>query len=108
MSSLPGYFLEDYLMWAFNLVVDGDASANPSRQIAEALGTSPNPRPRISSEQFAPIVAAFEPWRETIEDRLSDFDEETQSWRDYSSYAFDHIPDAVNQWAQRYVSASFK
>ena len=99
MSSLPGYSLEEYLMWNFDLVVDGDASANQSQAIAEAIGTSLCPRPRITGEQFAPIVAAYEPWRKFIQGRLSDFDEENQSWRDYAGYSFEHLPDELSEWA---------
>lgn len=99
MSSLPGYSLEDYLMWNFDLVVDGDTSANPSQAIAEAMGTSPEPRPRITGEQFAPIVAAYEPWRAYVQNRLSEFDEETQSWRDYAGYAFENLPDQLRDWS---------
>ncbi len=32
------------------------------------------------------MIDFFEPHRETIEYWLSDFDEETQSWRDYAPY----------------------
>lgn len=61
----------------------------------EALGTSPNRRPRLTVEQFAPVVAMFEPHREYVEMRLADFDDEYQSWRDYAGYSFENIPDAL-------------
>jgi hypothetical protein len=92
MSSQPGLTLEKFLMWDFDLVVDGDATANPSLQIAEAVGTIIAPRPRITSEQFAPVVALFEPYRFDVERRLQDFDNDDGSWRDYAGYAFDFIP----------------
>jgi len=95
MSSCPGTDLEDFLMWNFDLIVDGDSSANVSRQIAEALGTI-HRRPEITLEQFKPLVEIFEPYRSKIEDRLMDYsEEENGSWRDYGSYAFDFIPPDV-------------
>lgn len=92
MSSLPGLDLEDYLMWNYDLIVNGDGSANKSLQIAEALGTAVRRRKELTTEEFAPLIALFEPHRDEIEYRLSDFDDETQSWRDYAGYAFDFIP----------------
>lgn len=102
MSSLPGLRLEDYLQWNYDLVVlDGFPDANTSVALAEALGTSPRTRPRLTPAEFAPLVALFEEHRELIEYRLRDFDEDEQSWRDYASSAFDFIPDALyDQGAQ--------
>lgn len=92
MSSLPGYTLEAFVMWNHDLIVEGDATANPSRQIAEAIGTISR-RPNITKEQFAPILALYEPYRKEVERRLCEFDEETQSWRDYAGYSFDFVPN---------------
>lgn len=41
---------------------------------------------RPSPELVAAVVAILEPQRERIEDRISDYDEECQSWRDYRNY----------------------
>lgn len=78
-------------MWNYDLIVDGDGSANPSLEIAEALGVQTGRR-RLTQEQFAPVVALFEEHREYVEGRLEEFDEETMSWRDYAGYSFDDIP----------------
>lgn len=94
MSSCPGSYLEDYLMWNYDLIVNGDTGANPSLAIAEAMGTIKR-RPALTSEQFAPLVALWEPWREYIERSLSYFNEEEQSWRDYAGYAFDDVPKTL-------------
>lgn len=83
MSSLPGLTLEYYLMWLFDLIVDGDGSANAFLQIAEAIGVSTR-RTRISGLDFAPIVRIYEPMRECIENTLAKFDEDSMSWRDYA------------------------
>ncbi len=91
MSSLPGFSLESFLLWNFDLVVDGEDEANISLGLAEWLGNI-KPRPRMSPEKFAELVAIFEPHREQVEYKLSAFDEETQSWRDYAGYAFDWLP----------------
>lgn len=40
MSTLPGYDLEDFLAWAYNLVTLGQEDANQSMSLAESLGTS--------------------------------------------------------------------
>ena len=54
MSSIPGYTLEEYMEWNY-------------------WGCVP--------EECAKL---YEPHREAIEYWLSDFDEETQNWRDYA------------------------
>lgn len=91
MSSLPGHTLEDFLMWNFDLIVDGDGHANPSLEIAEALGV-PTRRRSVSAEQFGRIVAQYEQYRADAERSLENFDEETQSWRDYAGSAFEFMP----------------
>lgn len=93
MSSRPGLTLEAYLAWAYNLVVEDEPENNTSLGIAEFLGTATHRRPVITKEQFAPIVAKFEEYREQVEDKLLDFDEDNQSWRDYAGYNFDFLPD---------------
>lgn len=96
MSSWPGSTLEDFLMWNYDLVVDGDGGANPSAQIAEILGTATRPRPRITAKQFAPIVALFEPYREAMERHLNWYDEANGiSWRDYAPAVADQAPNDV-------------
>jgi hypothetical protein len=102
MSSLPGYTLEDFVAWQWNLVVDKAPENNISLGMAEALGNS-KPRPRLTKEQFAPIVAIYEPFREDIERRLADFDEDTQSWRDYSQYVDADITPEMEAEAERLV-----
>lgn len=87
MSSRPGLDMESFLLWNYNLVVPDFDEANVSLGIAEFLGNI-EPRKRMSKEEFSEIVEAHEPHRERIEYLLFDFDEETQSWRDYAYYAF--------------------
>lgn len=95
MSSIPGYTLEDYVMWLLDIKVKGRDDANLSLQIAEILGFNENPRPLISEVDFQKIISYFEPYRNTTERRLADFDHEWQSWRTYAAYSFEHIPDDV-------------
>lgn len=105
MSSWPGPSLEDFLMWQFDLIVDNDGSANHSLQIAEAMGVDTR-RKRITGEQFAPLVALFEPHREYVERRLDDYSEENSgSWRDYAGYSFDDIPKEIDNAAISMVAA---
>lgn len=92
MSTLPGYDLEDFLAWSYGLVVVGQGDTNPSLKIAESLGISTNVRPRISEKEFKELVTIFQPIRNTIEDLLLDFNEETQSWRDYVQCFENYIP----------------
>ena len=94
MSSLPGYRLEDFLAWNYDLIVDGDGSTNPSLQIAEALGNI-SPRSNIDKGRFRALVELFEEYREGVEYKLADFNEKPRSWRDYAYYAFDFIPENV-------------
>lgn len=93
MSSCPGYALEDYLAWNFNVVVEGRGENNPSLDIAEMLGTATRRRDVLTKEDFAPIVKLFEDCRERVECRLQDFDDDRQSWRDYAGACFDDLPD---------------
>lgn len=88
MSSCPGSTLEAFLMWQHDLVVDGDGSANPSLEIAEAMGRS-STRTHLTALEFAGIVELYEGHREGIEAKLAQFDEATMSWRDYAWFAFD-------------------
>lgn len=102
MSSRPGITLESFIEWNWDLVVmNGEPDANVSLGLAEMMGNI-KPRPRITPEQFAPIVAVYEPYREHVEYNLDEFDEENQSWRDYAGYAFS-IPDHVTEEARRLV-----
>ena len=106
MSSIPGYTLEKFLAWNYDLIVGGDGSANPSLQIAEALGTATKARREVTDAQMAELVKIFEHRREDVEAQLDMFDEEEQSWRQYAAYAFDCIEDAeyekglvlINSW----------
>lgn len=102
MSSIPGYTLEDFVAWQWNLVVDEAPENNISLGMAEALGNVA-PRPRLTKEQFAPIVAIYEPLRETIERRLDDFDEDNQSWRSYAGYVDADVTPAMEAEAERLV-----
>lgn len=95
MSSRPGWTLEHFLAWNYNVAVIEGRETNPSLGMAEALGTSTRVRPRLTAEQFAPVVALFEEHREYVENRLEEFDDENQSWRDYAGYSFDSIPEAL-------------
>lgn len=102
MSSLPGYKLEDFLAWSYNVVVVGQGEANLSLGAAEMLGTIPL-RQRLTQEQFKELVELFEPWREYVEARLEEFDEETQSWRTYAGYCFDDIPGPLYDMGYAYI-----
>lgn len=94
MSSIPGYTLEEFLAWNYNVIIEEQAESNVSIAMAEALGAVPH-RPFISQEKFAPVVALFEEHREAVEHRLDEFDEDEQSWRGYAGNAFDFIPDEL-------------
>lgn len=92
MSSFPGADLEDFLAWSYDLAVLGQEDANPSMRLAESLGTSIKVRPHITEEEFKELVSIFEPIRNTVEDLLLDFNEDSQSWRDYAQRFESYIP----------------
>lgn len=94
MSSIPGYDLEDFVAWSQDLIVDGDGSANFSLQVAELIGTVPRRR-ELTTKQFFEVLKLYEPYREQIEDKLCDFDEDNQSWRSYSECVFNCFPESV-------------
>lgn len=102
MSSIPGYTLEAFLAWQNNLIVEGEGENNVSRGMAESIGAAVR-RPVLSKVQFKPLVAMYEPYREIIEARLMDFNEETQSWRGYAEYVDADVPETVEQVARRYI-----
>lgn len=82
MSSIPGYTLEKYVGWLLNLVLDESSGERDLQR----------------------LTAPFEPWRELVESRLLDFDEERHSWRGYAGSAFEFIPDEVTDYAMRMFS----
>ena len=102
MSSLPGRTLEAFLMWNYDVCVVDQDEANPSLGMAEMLGNI-KPRPVLTQEQFAPLVAMFEGQRDRIEYLLNEFDEESQSWRNYANCVFDFIPEDQAQKGLAYV-----
>lgn len=102
MSSIPGYTLEAYLGWNFSITVEELGETNVSVGLAEALGNVA-PRPVMSRPCFDKLVSYFEQYRQTVEYKLTDFDEENQSWRDYAGYAFDFIPEALDVFGGRFV-----
>lgn len=99
MSSCPGSTLEDYLMWDLDLIVEDQNQANESLRIAEALGVKTR-RKLITQLEFNPIVALFEPHREVVEYLLQDFDDDTQSWRDYAGASFGFISETLYDQAR--------
>ncbi|MNY69163.1 hypothetical protein D3C86_2070590 [compost metagenome] len=70
--------------------------------MAEAFGMV-SPRPTITKEQLAQVVSLYEPWREVIENRLLDFNEEEQSWRSYAECVDCDVPDEINDKAKAIV-----
>ena len=92
MSSIPGYSLESYIGWHFNLVAEDLPEVNWSLKFAETFGTIPSRR-RMTKDEFAKVVAPFEPYRDSVERWLMDFDDENQSWRDYAGTP--PVPDEV-------------
>jgi len=59
----------------------------------------------LTKEQFSKIVALYEPHRESIEERLDNFDEDNQSWRSYAQYAMDDDEELDDQVKE--IIASF-
>jgi len=93
MSSRPGLDLEDFLMWNYDLVVEGLEDANSAVQMTEVLG-HPSRRVRLTAKEFAPILQAAEDHRDDVERRLLDYDEDEQSWRSYAG-SVDWLPKEV-------------
>lgn len=91
-------------MWDLNLTVVDAPEANFSLGLAEALGTANRVRPRLTQEQFAPVVALFEEDRERVEYLLSEFDEENQSWRSYAGAVFDWLSEEKVNRALSYLN----
>lgn len=87
MSSCPGYTLEAYLSWNYNLIVEGEEESNFSVGAAEHFGLVQHRRPILTQDEFKFIVDLFEPARQVVTDKLVDFDEDEHgSWRTYGAY----------------------
>ena len=46
-----------------------------------------------SEEELKKIIKFYEPYRELLEGRADNFDEDTMSWRDFNFSLWDAIPD---------------
>lgn len=95
MSSLPGYTMESFLIWLYDITVTNHDEANVSAGMAEMLGNVSR-RTNLTEEVFATIVEKYEPYREDIEYYLNEFDEETQSWRGYAEVVDMNVPEEVH------------
>lgn len=51
---------------------------------------------RCPPQSFEKIVAILEPCRVDLEYQIADFDEDTQSWRDYRNAMWDCIPKQIS------------
>lgn len=105
MSSIPGYTLEMFLLWLWDITVDSKDEANFSVGMAEMLGTVKQ-RPVMSDVMFNIVVSMYEPYRETIEELLNDFDEETQSWRGYAEVVDMCVPEEVSNVVKSILSST--
>lgn len=103
MSEIPGYTLEAFVEWEWNFVVIGESDKNFNLAVAEMLSGNYN-RPRITKEQFAKLIALYEPYREMIECRLDQFDEDNQSWRGYCN----HVTEGISSEDQLLIEAMVK
>lgn len=96
MSSIPGYTLEDFVAWQWNLIVEEQSESNVSLGMAEFFGTVSR-RKTLTQTEFKEIISLYLPYRQVIEERLADFDEETQSWRGYAEVVDLDIPEEVQR-----------
>lgn len=96
MSSIPGYTLEDFVAWQWNLIVEEQSESNVSLGMAEFFGTVSR-RKTLTQTEFKEIISLYLPYRQIIEGRLADFDEETQSWRGYAEVVDPDIPEEVQR-----------
>jgi hypothetical protein len=81
----PGDTLEAFVMSTFNLVVEGHKDSN---WVEKAYGPEGRQRRGLiptTQEEFAPILALFERYREETEYAIEhfDFDDLNRSWDDY-------------------------
>lgn len=98
MSSIPGYSLEAWLEEEFFLHITSITQDHRSRL------------KYVTRQQFKQLVVLFEEHREYVEERLSDFDEENQSWRAYNSAVFGaYFEDkvAIMRQAEALIASGF-
>lgn len=102
MSSLPGRSLEAFLMWKYDLLVEGLPDANSSQRILEAMG-KPSERLKLTAREFRPLIDLYSNDRDEIETALNHFNEEEQSWRDYAGFSF-YFTDKYDEAVKMYLS----
>jgi len=104
MSTCPGRYLEDYVKWEYDLLVEDTKDANASLEIADALGLSTKQRLVFTQEEFAELLNIFEPHREVVEHLLDEFDEEEQSWRGYTGCIDFVLPNNIDVEAWQIIN----
>lgn len=108
MSSIPGYKLEEFVAWNYNIQVEGLNESNVSLGMAEMLALTQYRRPILNKKQFEKIMKFWEVYRQRVEDWLLDFDEETQSWRMYGCYPPVEVAEFENIWINLYIDSIIK
>lgn len=104
MSSIPGYTLDSFIKWNFNITVTDTDDANFSVAVAEVYNDKVIRRPNLTQDQFLVIMDIYSPYKESIEERLADFDEENQSWRSYAEFVDIDVPESVNNRVSDYLT----
>jgi hypothetical protein len=97
MASCPGYKLEDYVRYLWSLSV--------SNEHADVFQNACYANLRILTDaQFAHMVAIYEMWREHVEEKLADYDEDRHgSFRSY--WAAFYVPDEFDKRAEGYLKS---
>jgi hypothetical protein len=96
VSHCPGPRLEDWITDYWHIVdADGEYGTGIRRWYTGQL--------IFSKEQFAALVAIYEPAREHVERLIGEFDEEEQSWRAYCDVFA--IPQDIKDKARQYVES---
>ncbi len=106
MSYLPSLELSGLVEWYYRITTLSSPNitvASPIRKANE--GEEILLLKQVSPEQLADIVKRFDPWKESVEAKLEDFDEETQSWRGQANYICEIVPEEVWLWGQKALDA---
>jgi hypothetical protein len=100
MSHCPGYTLEAYLTYAFDLLVEEHSTAIRAFYAYQKI---------LSPEQFASLVKIFESCREGVESRLDDYmdggEEDHGSWRDWEDNVHGRVPDEIWKLGREYINS---
>lgn len=96
--------LEVFLMWHYDLIVDGDGSGSPTLTHAEMNGKNTRRR-HLCEREFQELVCIFADCRMMIEKIILDSDDPIWGWRTYTGAILGPIDRIRLQQGRLYLNS---